>query len=211
MRISVICPSLLSSYPGCAPHRQQRFIRAIDSFLANTYSDKEIIVISDGCLDTIKILKRNYKKQMEAGTIKLLSLIRHELFTGSVRQAGIDFASGDVYCNLDSDDTIAPHHLANIATTFNTGKYDWAYYNIRRKLDIIKDAPEEVLDAQPTLDSLCTGNVVWKRGLDVTWNNCDGRMDNKSFNAQLLEKYPNKQKLYGCHYTIRHAVIQLPK
>lgn len=206
-------PSLLLPYTGAAPHRQQKFIRAINSFLVQTHpaTASELVVVSDGCLDTIRIVKKNYKKQLATGQIRLLELPRHELFTGAVRQAAINAANGDIFCSLDSDDTIAPHHLANIAASFDHKTHDWAYFNIHRKLDIIKDAPEELLDTQPTLDSLCTGNVVWRRGLDVTWNGCSGRSDNKAFNSQLLEKYPNKTKIYGCHYTIRHAVIQLPK
>lgn len=210
MKISVICPVRLTPYPGSTANPKQKFIRAVESFLTQTHGDAELIIVSDGDEDAIRIAEEKWTKHIKSGRIKLFSMPRHELFTGSLRQAAIEKATGDVLCNLDADDTFQPHHLRNIALTFRPEKYDWAYFNLYRKLDMLRGV-EEVLDAQPTLDSLCTANVVWKRGLDVTWNGCNGRSDNKAFNSQLLTKYPNKTKIYGAGYEIRHAVITLPK
>lgn len=206
-KISIIMPSLLSPYPGCADNLPKKFKRAVNSALNQTYKNFELIVISDGCQITNKILKTEYSQYLKSGLIKLVELPRHDLFTGAVRQAGIDRATGEVLCNLDADDELLPNHLWNIKTAFDPKKYDWAYFNLYRKLDNLKGV-QEILEATPDLDSLCTANVIWKEGLNVTWVGADGRQDNKAFNKQLLEKYPNKIKLYGCTYIIHHAVIE---
>lgn len=208
MKISVICPSFLGPYPGAAKHRGQKFVRAVNSFVSQTQKDSELIIISDGCEQTTRIFKKNHAGDKR---IKLVELSRHELFTGAVRQAGIDVATGDVICNLDTDDTFMPHHLANIAVTFKTDKYDWAYFNHSTNIDDIRNFKPFYNDVRPELGSIGNGNIAWKRGLDVTWDGCDGVHDNQLFIKQLIEKYPNKQKLYGCGYTVHHASITLPK
>lgn len=208
INISVIMPSLLEPYEGSTTHQKEKFVRAVDSFLANKYPHKELVVISDGCPTTLSILKNRYHSQVKNGTIQVLALKRHELFTGAVRQQGIDSAKGRILCSLDSDDLILPYHLSNIALTFNPEKHDWAYFNFYRALDVLKNV-EELCEASPDTDNLCTANVVWRRGLDVTWNNCNGRKDNASFNAQLLEKYPNRIQIYGCGYVVKHAQFKM--
>src|SRR6185369_13498974 len=91
--ISVIMPSYLGDYPGAAKKREQKFIRAIDSFLNQVFDDTELIIISDGCKDTVRICKTRYGKQLNKKKIILLELERHKLFTGTVRQAGINAAT----------------------------------------------------------------------------------------------------------------------
>ena len=204
-------PSFLGEYPGCAKNLPKKFRRAVNSVLKQTYTNIELIVISDGCQETNKILKTEYNQYLKSGLIKLVELPRHELFDGSVRQAGIDRAKGVVLINLDVDDEFLPNHCYNIKTAFDPTKYAWAYFNLYRKLDELKGV-QEILNATPDLDSLCTANVIWRKDLDVTWKGCSGRQDNKSFNAQLLEKYADsKVKIYGCTYIVHHAVIEYVK
>lgn len=210
MKISVIMPVYLGGYAGQTKNPRAKFIRAVDSFLAQTHKDSELIVASDGCQDSVQILTLHYKRHLDSGKIKLLKLDRHELFTGSVRQKAIDSASGQVLCNLDADDELLPNHLFNINLAFDTEKYDWAYINLYRKLDNLNGV-EEIVTTTPDLNSLCTASVIWKRGLDVTWVGADGRQDNKVFNKQLLDKYPRRVKLYGAGYIVRHANFEFVK
>ena len=197
-------PSFLGPYPGAAPNRSVKFVRAVNSFISQRAKDSELIIVSDGCDDTIRIVEKNYAKNPR---IKLVKLPRHELFTGAVRQAGVEVASGDVICNLDSDDTLMQNHLANIQASFRPDKYDWAYFGHRTALDEIKMEPI-FHDVKPELGSIGNGNIAWKRNLDVTWDGCSGKQDNQLFISQLIKKYPNCQRLYGCGYVVRHAIIQ---
>lgn len=199
-------PSFLGFYEGSAKDLPSKFRRAVKSVLNQTHKDFELIIISDGCQETNKIVKTEFSKLLQTGIIKLIELPRHTPFTGSVRQTGINQSTGDALCNLDVDDEFMPNHLWNINIAFNPKTTDWCFFNLYRKLDNLKGV-EEVLNATPDLDGLCTANVIFKRGLDVTWNGADGKMDNKIFNKQLIDKYPNKIKIYGCGYIIHHALI----
>ena len=206
MKISVIMPVYLGDFEGAAKNRTQKFIRAVRSFMAQTHKDKELIVIADGDPSVAKTIKNHFSGGLANGLIKIVEHKEHRGFVGAVRQSGIDVATGRVCLNLDSDDELLSHHLANVDATFDPEKYEWAYFNFYRKLDELKNIEEHVI-ARPDLEGLCTANVVWRKDLDATWNGCDGRQDNKSFNKQLIQKHPNFHKIFGCGYVVHHAVI----
>ena len=49
MKLSVIMPSFLGEYDGCASDRENKFIRSVHSFLENSIDEKELIVVGDNC------------------------------------------------------------------------------------------------------------------------------------------------------------------
>ncbi|KKR29689.1 MAG: hypothetical protein UT61_C0025G0021 [Candidatus Woesebacteria bacterium GW2011_GWA1_39_8] len=199
-------PSYLSAFPGSATNRKQKFIRAVDSFLRNSYPEKELIIISDGCHDTIDICKKRYKEAMKSKRINLIELPEHYGFQGKTRQAGIDAATGDIITQLDSDDFFLYHHLKSIVVNFDTKKYDWVYFNHFIKPDTL-DIDGFWYVSQLEEGKICNANYAYKRSLDVTWNNCDGREDNKFFTKQLIDKFPRVCKIYGCGYVVCNQQI----
>ena len=48
--LSVIMPSFLGEYDGCATDREKKFVRAVQSFLDNTLIENELIIIGDNCI-----------------------------------------------------------------------------------------------------------------------------------------------------------------
>lgn len=125
--------SYLGSYPGCAENRILKFKRAIRSYIQQTYVDKELIVVSDGCADTIEIfdkLRREYEGHPAAKNWTLLAFGPQEEndFSGRIRNAGMHAAKGDIICYLDTDDFFLDHHLEKINEQFYPPQ-DWVYYN----------------------------------------------------------------------------------
>ena len=121
-KYSVIMMSYLGDYPNAASQRELKFIRAVNSFLSQTYENKELIIVSDGCVKTVGLYTLLYK---EYENIKIISREKQkERYPGILRQVGIENAAGERILYLDSDDYISKDHIQNIHDNF---KDEWDY------------------------------------------------------------------------------------
>ena len=130
MKISVIMASWLG-----APNRKEldtKFIRAVNSFLKQSYQDKELIIISDGCQITEYLYDLHFKNNP---LIKFMMITKQQPYSGNVRNTGLEIASGDIISYLDSDDVIGKNHLQIIANGFKNNDIDYVYYNDYMVLD----------------------------------------------------------------------------
>lgn len=133
MKISVIMASFLGDYPANkAPNKDKKMIRAVNSFLKQTYEDKELIIISDGCEITKKLYNENWASNPQ---IKYFHSIKLPIYSGSIRSMGQRIATGDIITYLDNDDIIGKNHLEIIHNQFNINEYDWVYYDDYMALD----------------------------------------------------------------------------
>ncbi|KKS77424.1 MAG: hypothetical protein UV51_C0007G0022 [Candidatus Woesebacteria bacterium GW2011_GWC1_42_9] len=197
-------PVYLGDYPNCATDREAKFMEAVASFHRNTYGRKQLVIVSDGCEKTNAIFKKRFRNKTN---MKLVELLKHELFDGKVPQAGCDAATGEILCFLDSDDILAPHHLKNIAACW-TGDHDWLYFDAFYKLPQLGG---RVIAFQSDFDEtrLNTGTFAYRKGLDVTWAGHIGIKGNTYIIKQLMAKYPPPRckKIYGCGYMICRGEI----
>ena len=122
MKISVIMQSYLGNYPGSRSNPEEKFHRAVKSFLNQTYSEKELVIVSDGCPKTMKIFYENYALY---DNIKFLYLHNSKermyslengntLYRGKPKAMGVEFATGDIITYMDSDDIILPKRLEDL-------------------------------------------------------------------------------------------------
>lgn len=103
MLVSVIIPT----------YNRARILRhAIDSVLAQTYADREIIVVDDGSTDNTVEVLRSYGSQ-----IKWLKQANQG--PSKARNAGLAIASGEIITFLDSDDQWLPTKLARQVSLLN--------------------------------------------------------------------------------------------
>jgi len=146
-KVSVIIPT----------YNRAKFVtKAIDSVLAQTYKDYEIIVIDDGSTDnTQEVLqpymdKITYKYQENAGV-------------SAARNTGIRVASGQWIAFLDSDDIWLPDKLASQIRCVNRTHAKVCFTNVKftgkkKKLSLGKQYGEEVFQEPFDLilqDSFC--------------------------------------------------------
>lgn len=109
--ITIVMPSYLGEYPGSRKDPDKKFIRAVESFRAQTLEEKELIIVSDGCEITNQIYQDNWK---EDSTISLIRVEKQKGWPGKLREAARSFAKYEWIGYLDSDDMFSLKYLNNI-------------------------------------------------------------------------------------------------
>lgn len=130
--------------------------RAIDSALAQTRGDLEVIVVDDGSTDGTATLLESYDDDrlvvLESGTND---------GANAARNRGIERASGEFVSFLDSDDELAPTHVERALEAFRTGsdRVAGVYTSYRKRRD---GAVYDLIRAQErvTLEDLGRGNPI---------------------------------------------------
>lgn len=84
--------------------------RCVESIIKQTYENLEIILVNDGSTDSSGNMCDNYA--LNDKRIKVIHKKNGGL--SSARNAGIDSASGDYYCFVDSDDWIANNMIETL-------------------------------------------------------------------------------------------------
>lgn len=192
--LSIIVASHLGWYKNCAIHREQKFIRAIDSCINNTFADYELIVVADGCKKTAELFKKHY-----AGwyNMHLFELPKQPLWSGNVRNAGIDAATGKYITYLDTDDKFGVNHLAKIAAQLNG--YDWVWYDDY----LLNKRYQPVLNPCQLKYGKCgTSNLTHKLSLGARWH--DSTYAHDWVFIQELMKHTNYAKVEPTEYYICH-------
>ncbi len=94
---------------------------ALDSVLAQSDRDFEIVVVDDGSKDDPKAVVEAF------GDPRIRCIVQPNGGGGAARNAGIGVAQGEYVAFLDSDDVFLPHHLAAmrrlLSGTSNTAGY----------------------------------------------------------------------------------------
>jgi hypothetical protein len=125
----------------------------LDSVLAQTFKDYEIIVVNDGSPDS-----EDLEKALEPYRERIIYLRQENQGPGGARNTGIRTARGQYIAPLDADDIWAPEHLAaQLAVLEADPSIDVVYADAR----IFGDVPE----AGRTVMELCpsAGDVTFER------------------------------------------------
>jgi len=197
MRFSVIMPVFLGEYSSRGTNPEYKFKRAVDTFLLQEFKDAELIIISDGC----DIAERIYWENFALDDAVIFKKIpKQELFSGRVRQTGIEMARGDLICYLDSDDILGVKHLSIINEHFNTQRYDWIYYNDYLITNEAFNVLERIISLQPC--HIGTSCIAHKKNIKAVWGDRYGH-DWAFIQNNLLNKYPGTKiptpQYYVCH------------
>lgn len=195
--VSVIMPSYLEDYEGAAKDREEKFIRAVNSFLGSNYANKELIIISDGCEKTNKIyheLFNNYKE------VDIIEHYKEPLFSGKLRTLGIRSAKGDIIMYLDSDDMFGEKHISSVAYEMVEQNLDWCYYNDHiLNHGVLRKRQVELEHGSIGTSSIAHANI---KGLD--WEGCDGYGHDWKFINKMINMYLRYDKIYATMYIVAH-------
>ena len=102
--------------------------RAIDSVLAQTLSDLEIILVDDGSTDDSPKICDQYEKEYP-DQIRVIHQENQGL--GMARNAGVSLATGEYIAFLDSDDTVEPDMYRSMYQKAKENDYDMVMCDVR--------------------------------------------------------------------------------
>jgi glycosyltransferase involved in cell wall biosynthesis len=204
-KIAVIMPSYLKEYEGSAHNREEKFQRAVSTVLKQDYANAILIIVSDGCEITNRIVKDSNLIR-RSNNIFWIPMLKQPLFSGNVRDMGVRFAikqHADIICYLDTDDCFLPTHLSFIAKEF-TPDIDWIYFNDLLYPD---DEKGELIIREPRLSYrfIGTSNIAHRARKDFNWKNADGWGHDWAFIVKLmaLSKKYKKASEQG-QYVVHH-------
>jgi len=208
MKLSVIMPSYLGEYEGSASDRENKFIRAVHSFLENSLDDKELIVVGDCCQITNELLNDYFHYELSIEKIRFFNFNKKQkLFSGSLRSKGIELALGEYICYLDTDDILGKGHLLSIYNQVKTQNLDWAYFN-----DYINsDAGLITKKVELKKDSIGTSSIIHRKQKHINWDKCDGYGHDYLFIERLIKWSEKRDKIYGGTYIICHIPNQVDR
>jgi len=201
MKISVIMPSFLGHYDGRAKEPKIKLARAIQSFLRQDYSDRELIIVADGCSETMEFVGNNFGDEPKVHTH---FIAKQDTFSGQVRQHGIDKAMGSIICYLDNDDMFKENdHLTKIAEGFNDGS-DWVFFDDIVKYFSIPHLPVTVRECKLSPGSVGVSNIAHKNYQNIIWEHCNGYGHDYTFVKAMQYYYPTYKKITGPSYLVCH-------
>ena len=201
-KVSVIMPVFLGHYEGCAEDREDKFVRAINSFLSNDYENKELIVIGDCCKISEKILQEQFTDELISHKIKFYNMpYKRKVFSGKLRSVGLELAEGKYIMYLDSDDMLGDKHITNVYCQLKFNNLDWCYYN-----DFILPDNGKLIKKEVELEhgSIGTSSIAHINSKRLTWRWCNGYGHDWKFVKKLIRFSNNHEKIYGATYIICH-------
>lgn len=108
---------------------------AVESVIAQTYTDWEIIIVNDGSPDNTSEVAQSLIRRHPEHLIRLIE--KSNGGASDARNAGIQFAQGSCILPLDGDDMIAPEFLARTVALLEqrpeigVAYTDWVYFGAR--------------------------------------------------------------------------------
>ena len=195
MKVSIIIPSSLTKRKHQAVDPESKLIRAVNSALNQDYKDIEVIVVADGCSQSVELVNDFYHFN---GKLRLISIEKQPLFSGNVRNHGIENATGDIICYLDSDDILGPDHVSTIVKNF---KGYWVWFN-----DMVWNRDKFIeRECSFKLGFCGTSNIAHRRDMSARWLPVNKYgYDDWNFIQELKKECPDGVKIETPSYIVCH-------
>ena len=119
MKVSIIVPV----------YNCERYLkRCVDSILAQTFPDIEVILVDDGSPDGSGAICDEYAKRDE----RVVVIHKENGGVSSARNMGLDRASGQYIMFCDSDDCVSPEWVEKLYHLVSRAEVDWAFCGYQR-------------------------------------------------------------------------------
>jgi glycosyltransferase involved in cell wall biosynthesis len=130
--------------------------KAIESVLAQTYMNWELLVVDDGSTDNTKQVVEAYNDS------RIGYIYQQNAERSAARNNGIAHAKGQYVCFIDSDDYYLTHHLQEFATAIDKGNADMFFgYNVFEQNDqLVYDTVNNRVDSYKNVEEYLVINPV---------------------------------------------------
>lgn len=157
--------------------------RCVDSILAQTYSNLEILLVDDGSKDASGTICDEYA----AKDTRIRAIHKENGGLSSARNAGIDAAKGEYLAFVDSDDWIEPDSYAHMLGMLK--KYD-AKLACAGRYDVDGKTEEKTVGLCPKKEECIPAEEMV--GRIFLWDNCDSSACDKLYHRSLFDtfRYP---------------------
>jgi hypothetical protein len=134
----------------------------------------------------------------ERVSMRHVRIDKQPAWSGEVRNAGLDAATGRIVCYLDADDKVLPWHFDFIAKNF--GEFDWVWFD-----DLIW--PEQLRVRELKVEHIGTGCFAHLRSVGIRWTG--GYCYDWAYLEQLIAKMPNHKYIGHGGYVVCHIPHKL--
>lgn len=122
-RLSVIVPAF---------NVEDYLAESVDSILAQSYRDLEIVVVDDGSTDGTAAVARDYADRLS--NVRVVTTPNRGL--GAARNLGIRHARGELIAFVDSDDTVLPEAYESMVRVLDESGSDFVVGGFTRNFDV---------------------------------------------------------------------------
>lgn len=206
-KFSVIMPSFLGDYKHAASNRDTKLVRAVQSVLNNLFKDFEIVIIADGCNETIEIIQKNFHGNDKIRLFKIsgkrnFRAKRNAGASGVPRNAGLQQAKGEYAIYLDIDDMYAVDYLGTLSKLMS--KYDWYWFDDLSWDKGMEQFNRHVCDIH--VQGRCgTSNICHKVSMHSWWSDRATYLHDWMFISKLKAISENYKRLSLAGYGVCHV------
>lgn len=158
---------------------EQYLERCVDSILAQTYSNLELILVDDGAKDSSGVICDAYAQK----DTRVRVIHKENGGLSSARNAGIDIAQGDYISFVDSDDWIEPDALENL---LNAAVQNQVELVVGGRWDVNEKTGIKKLGLCPEKEEVLSGETLVKR--IFLWQGCDSSSCDKLYHRRLFRE-----------------------
>lgn len=154
--------------------------RCVDSILAQTYSNLEVILVDDGAKDASGAICDAYA----AKDPRVKVIHKENGGLSSARNAGLDIALGEYIAFVDSDDWIEPdayRHLLEVMEKYDVRLVCGGRY------DVDGGTGEKTVGLCPAKEEPISGEEL--AGRIFLWDGCDSSACDKLYHRSVLENF----------------------
>ena len=157
--------------------------RCVDSILAQSHSELEVILVDDGATDSSGAVCDAYAAKDSRITV----IHKSNGGLSSARNAGLDAATGEYIAFVDSDDWIEPEMYGHMLSLLQT--YE-AKLVCAGRSDVSEKTGEKTVGLCPKKEEVLTGEELV--GRIFLWDGCDSSACDKLYHRSILEgfRYP---------------------